>query len=598
MVETTRRRRIAPLAALLGVVASLALAGVAAAAQTIEAVGTSSWSNSTQTITTAESIPFKNSTGFPHGVKWDAGVPATPSCPGIPTGTSSSSSWEGNCSFSQPGGYAFVCSVHANMTGNITVNSSGPPPPTATTGAGTPTSGTTATLQGTVNPNGTATEYFFNYGTTVSYGLETGKTDAGSGTSNVAASSGVTGLTPGTTYHFQVVAENSEGATTEGADQTFTTPGPPASVIDTKPLQITQAQTASFTFHSSPAGATEFDCKLDSEAFVECDSGEVSYTGPLSEGSHSFEVKATDANGTGPPAKYTWMVDRTGPTTTIANPKPPTPNPGTSLPFKYSSNEVGATFECSLEGPAQAHAFSACASESGKTYSNLPSGSYTFKVRSTDLAGNQGTAASYPFAVDNSLKDVTPPDTTIVTKPADPSSSTSADFTYTSTEAGSTFECKMDAEAFTACPSTGRSYAGLSVGAHTFQVRATDAEKNTDLSPATYTFSVVLPVTQPPEVLPPPPPVQTAPDTKLTSKPKAKSKDKTPTFKFTATVPGSMFECQLDGKAFKACRSPLTTKSLKPGRHTFKVRAVGPTGLEDPSPATSSFKVVKPKPKR
>ena len=196
--------------------------------------------------------------------------------------------------------------------------------------------------------------------------------------------------------------------------------------------------------------------------------------------------------------------------------------------------------------------------------------------------------------VDTSLKDVTPPDTTILTKPPDPSSSTSADFTYASTEGGSTFECRMDGEGFSPCPATGKSYAGLSGGSHAFQVRATDVEKNTDPTPAAYSFSVVLPTNpeiKPPEVTPPP---QTTPDTRLMSKPKAKSKDNTPTFKFSATVSGATFQCQLDGKAFKACRSPLTTKPLKPGRHSFKVRAVGPSGLKDPSPAASSFKVLKP----
>jgi plastocyanin len=571
-------------------VAVLSFTGFSSAAnQTIEASGLS-WSPSTATVTTADTLTIKNLSSTLHSVSWDGG-PVTPNCTGVP-GTGQAN-WTGTCTFSQAGSYSFFCTVHGqSMSADVTVNAPGPPPPTATTGTGTPTSTTTATLQGTVNPNGTATEYFFNYGTTVNYGQVTGKTAAGSGASNVAASTGVSSLSPGTTYHFQIVAENSLGATTKGVDHTFTTPGPSAAVIDTKPPQITKLQTAAFTFHSSPAGATEFDCKLDSGIFEPCDSGEVSYAGPLSEGNHSFEVKATDANGTGPPTAYAWMVDLTGPTTTILNPKPPTPNPGTSLTFKFSSSEAGSSFECSLEGPTQAHAFTTCSSSTGKTYSNLTSGSYTFKVRSTDLANNQGSAASYAFVVDNSLKDVTPPETTILAKPPDPSSSTSADFTYASTEAGSIFECKMDGEGFSPCPATGKSYAGLSAGPHNFQVRATDAENNTDPTPAVYSFSVVFPTNpeiKPPEATP------LAPDTKLTSKPKAKSKDRTPTFKFSATVSGATFQCQLDGKAFKACRSPLTTKPLKPGGHSFKVRAVGPSGLKDPSPAATSFKVVKPK---
>ena len=55
----------------------------------------------------------------------------------------------------------------------------------------------------------------------------------------------------------------------------------------------------------------------------------------------------------------------------------------------------------------------------------------------------------------------------------------------------------MDGESFTACASTGKTYTGLGEGPHTFQVRATDSSLNTDESPASYSFSVVLPVTPP-----------------------------------------------------------------------------------------------------
>ena len=51
------------------------------------------------------------------------------------------------------------------MSADVTVNSPGPPPPTATTGTGTPTCAHDGDPAGTVNQNGTATEYFFNYGT-------------------------------------------------------------------------------------------------------------------------------------------------------------------------------------------------------------------------------------------------------------------------------------------------------------------------------------------------------------------------------------------------------------------------------------------------
>jgi plastocyanin len=80
-------------------------------------------------------------------------------------------------------------------------------------------------------------------------------------------------------------------------------------------------------------------------------------------------------------------------------------------------------------------------------------------------------------------------------------------------------------------------------------------------------------------------------DTKLILKPGARTKDRTPTFKFTATVAGATFRCSVDKKPFRACRSPYTTPSLKPGRHVVRVAAVA-DGLTDPTPAAWSFKVL------
>jgi hypothetical protein len=79
-----------------------------------------------------------------------------------------------------------------------------------------------ATLNGTVNPNGGATTYTFQYGTSTAYGSTTTSSTVGSGNSGRAVSAMVSGLTPGTTYHYRVVATSSAG-TTVGADRTFTT---------------------------------------------------------------------------------------------------------------------------------------------------------------------------------------------------------------------------------------------------------------------------------------------------------------------------------------------------------------------------------------
>ena len=86
-----------------------------------------------------------------------------------------------------------------------------------------------------------------------------------------------------------------------------------------------------------------------------------------------------------------------------------------------------------------------------------------------------------------------------------------------------------------------------------------------------------------------PPPT---PQTTIKKGPKAKSAATTAKFKFTSSVAGSHFECKLDKGKFKKCRSPKTYKKLKPGKHVFKVRAVGPTGLVDKTPAKRAFTVL------
>jgi hypothetical protein len=81
--------------------------------------------------------------------------------------------------------------------------------------------GVSATLNGTVNPNGFATNYHFEWGTTTGYGNNTATVSAGSGTSATAVNAPISGLTGGITYHFRIVAVNSEG-TSNGNDFTFT----------------------------------------------------------------------------------------------------------------------------------------------------------------------------------------------------------------------------------------------------------------------------------------------------------------------------------------------------------------------------------------
>jgi hypothetical protein len=90
---------------------------------------------------------------------------------------------------------------------------------------------TKARLIGRVDPESSESEYFFEYGTDAGYGIEVPIPHGalGSGPSKLFVAEPITGLTPGTEYHFRLVAENQAG-TSMSADSSFSTrsePSPP-----------------------------------------------------------------------------------------------------------------------------------------------------------------------------------------------------------------------------------------------------------------------------------------------------------------------------------------------------------------------------------
>lgn len=95
--------------------------------------------------------------------------------------------------------------------------------PASTTQAATAVDAASATLNGLVNANGDSTTVTFEYGLDTTYGSTvTADQSPVTGSTGTAASAGITGLDPGATYHFRVVAVNSAG-TANGLDLTFTT---------------------------------------------------------------------------------------------------------------------------------------------------------------------------------------------------------------------------------------------------------------------------------------------------------------------------------------------------------------------------------------
>jgi hypothetical protein len=110
---------------------------------------------STATVGVGGVVSFVNPySEVPHGLKFTGG-PATPNCVGIPAAASEeigATNWHGECTFSTPGTYTFICTVHpSEMKGTITVNSDGTTMTTTTT-TPTTTIPTTPTTPGEPSP--------------------------------------------------------------------------------------------------------------------------------------------------------------------------------------------------------------------------------------------------------------------------------------------------------------------------------------------------------------------------------------------------------------------------------------------------------------
>ncbi|HWX95647.1 MAG TPA: fibronectin type III domain-containing protein [Solirubrobacteraceae bacterium] len=107
--------------------------------------------------------------------------------------------------------------------------------PGATTNGATHVLGTSALLTAAIHPNGKETTYYFKYGTTTVYGSQTPTLNAGSGTGKLKVGQPISGLLPGTVYHYRVVATNSAGRS-EGRDRTFATIGSKLKFVIPKPV--------------------------------------------------------------------------------------------------------------------------------------------------------------------------------------------------------------------------------------------------------------------------------------------------------------------------------------------------------------------------
>lgn len=174
--------------------------------------------------------------------------------------------------------------------------------------------------------------------------------------------------------------------------------------------------------------------------------------------------------------------------------------------------------------------------------------------------------------------DTTPPETTIGSGPAGPTSNPTPSFSFSSGEQNSTFSCSIDGNAGTPCSGPGETHTtdALNDGPHMFSVTATDVDGVSDPTAATRSFTVKT----------------VAPKLTIDGGPSGLTSDPTPTFTFSVDDVSATTLCSVDGSAPTTCSGPgssHTPKSLADGAHTFEVSATDETG--NTATTSRSFRV-------
>jgi Bacterial Ig domain/Bacterial Ig-like domain len=268
---------------------------------------------------------------------------------------------------------------------------------------------------------------------------------------------------------------------TDDPSVALTDPGTPAagSVMLTATASDPSTDVEQVAFERAPAGGSTWTTIATDTSAPFSASWD---TTAVSDGLFDIRAVATDTTNHSTTSVVTnRRVDNTAPDTTIGT-TPPDPSNDTTPTFTFSSSEPGSTFECRVDSAS----WSPCASP--ETLSALGAGSHDFDVHATDTAGNtDSTPASYTWTID-----LTPPNTTIDSNPPAVDNDSTPTFAFSADEAGSTFECRIDAGGWTSCTSPQTVSPTLLEGSHTFDVRATDASGNADAMPARYTWTIDL----------------------------------------------------------------------------------------------------------
>jgi hypothetical protein len=390
-----------------------------------------------------------------------------------------------------------------------------------------------------------------------------------------------TGLSPATTYYWRYCYTT--GALTYwGTTQTFRTAGAPAPrILSVSPdtalpgarVTLTGSHLASITALTLTGGGIHWPVTPATAS-----DSTVTFTVPQLTDFYGW-IQASGPSGTTlSPTRLTVGIDTIIDTVSVADLDGGGQKDDVDIRFHTTEPFPFAQATCQLAGSPTT---SSCDAGSVR-FKNLAPGKHqaniTARIQTPGGLYTDLTPAQPSFTISNG--DTTPPNTTILTGPADDSAiaATSATFTFSSPDTTATYECRSGPEQlWTACKSP-VSWSGLDQGRHVFLVRAKDRANNVDATPAYRGFTV--------DSVPP--------ETAITAGPAngSSTTSRTASFSFIG-IEGNGFQCSLDIQPFTACSGSRTYASLAVGQHTFRVRTRDRAGNTDPTPAARKW-TVKP----
>jgi len=213
-----------------------------------------------------------------------------------------------------------------------------------TTSAASPISTTTATLNGSVNPEGDSDTVTFCYSTTSSQvtscgagsTLFTGSTSPATGSSVVTETANLTGLTPGTTYYFNLEATDSGDTTYYGTPTSFTTSteAPTATVSAATGITTTGA-TLNGSVNAEGTSTTVTFCYSTSSSLSSCGGATSTAAIPPTATGTSATAETATLTGLAPNTEYYFQIEAVGSSTvyssvlsfTVTGTTPPPPSP-------------------------------------------------------------------------------------------------------------------------------------------------------------------------------------------------------------------------------------------------------------------------------